>query len=224
MNEKRKTICIIANGEKPIEKILKDILEQADLVIAADGGSAICRELGILPDIIVGDFDSLKSITADIFPDSEIIEVIDQEHSDLEKALDVAISYEPECVHIMAASGLRGDHYLANILLLNNLELSGRTFKSEIYLYDNWGRMSLLEPGRHKFHNRKGQTVSFFSLGTLSKLTLKGFQYNLEDAFSKGNFTGLSNVIEEDECLLEFRGSKMLWYECFAEKEKLDNE
>jgi thiamine pyrophosphokinase len=213
------SICIIGNGEKPDARIMAEALKDMGLVIAADGGSRICAEMGIVPDVIIGDMDSTADGISEIFPDTEIIKICEQDSSDMEKALHFAEGYKPAQINIIAALGGRTDHLIANILVFNQYRSENNT---EICLYDNWGKLRYLNEGRHKFLNLKGRTVSFFSLGSISNLTLKGFRYNLENAEYKGYFGGLSNVYESEECVLEFEGDSLICYECYAAKGERD--
>ena len=217
-----KSICIIANGEKPDREVLRKALSGMGMVIAADGGSDHCRKLGIIPDVIIGDLDSTSDDIREIFPDSEIVHIMDQETSDMEKAIEYAMAYKPVRLNIVSALGGRTDHLLANILVFYHLNRYEKLKDVEIHIYDNYGEIRFLAPGRHIIRGKKGRTVSFFSLGDISNLTLQGFRYNLENHESKGYFSGLSNVYESDECVVEFSGSKMLWYECHETEGDID--
>ncbi|MDP8209239.1 MAG: thiamine diphosphokinase [Candidatus Stygibacter australis] len=213
-----KSICIIANGEKPDLSVLVRALSGVDLVIAADGGSNHCLDLRITPDVIIGDLDSAAPNIDKIFPKAEIIHLPDQDTSDMEKAVNYALGYKPDRINIISALGLRADHMLQNILIFYHFNQLKPLNEVEICLYDNWGKMKFLAPGSHTIRNKKGRAVSFFSFGSISNLTLKGFRYNLDNQKSQGYFGGLSNVYESDECLVEFDGSRMIWYECYEAK------
>lgn len=219
-----RSICIIANGEKPDSEVLKRALSGMGMVIAADGGSEHCRRLGVIPDVIIGDLDSTNDGISKIFPNSEIIHLEDQETSDMEKAIDYAMTFSPVRVNIVSALGKRTDHLLANILVFYHLNRFAKFQDVEIHIYDNLGVIRFLAPGRHKIKGKKGKTVSFFSLGDISNLTLQGFKYNLENHESKGYFSGLSNVYEADECVVEFSGSRMIWYECYDKEGEMIDE
>ena len=59
----KKRCIIVGAGELTVSKIP---VEEEDLVIAADGGYAYCRRLGIRPDLILGDFDSIDCANAEL--------------------------------------------------------------------------------------------------------------------------------------------------------------
>jgi len=212
MKQKRR-ICLIGNGEMPQPEVMKIALGGVDMIVAVDGGSGICRELNIVPDVIIGDFDSLPEDIGEIFPAAEMVTAADQNFSDMEKALVYALKYKPERINIMSATGKRSDHYLANLLCFDKFAAEHEGI--ELFIYDNFGVMRFLGVGTHLFQKRKGKTVSFFSLASMAGLTMQGFRYNLQQESFSDKFTGLSNVYEADECLVEFAKGRLIWYECF---------
>ena len=56
-------IIVIGNGERPSIELWDEIYKKGDIVICADGGADAARNLGIVPDIIVGDLDSIQPDT-----------------------------------------------------------------------------------------------------------------------------------------------------------------
>lgn len=208
-------VVIVANGEEPKEQQITAGIAEADFIIAADGGSSICYHLGITPQVIIGDLDSSRSDIAEIFAGSQIIRKHDQDSSDMEKALNYAVRLHPRRINIISSLGSRTDHLLENILIFYHFERYDPTGNIEICLYDNWGRIRFLQPGEHVIRNRTGRTVSFFCLGDLQDLTMHGFRYNVKHRDYKGYFGGLSNVYNEEECRISFKGNKLIWYECY---------
>ena len=83
-----------------------------DLVIAADGGLATLESLGIAPDVILGDFDSLGRI-----PDGEgvILHPVEKDDTDTMLAVKYALEKGYKDIWICCALGGRLDHLMANI-------------------------------------------------------------------------------------------------------------
>ena len=50
---------ILANGQISDRQAAAELLEAADLIVAANGGTHHCDQLGFQPDVVVGDLDSL---------------------------------------------------------------------------------------------------------------------------------------------------------------------
>ena len=212
--EQIEQIAIIANGDKPSKIVVEKALKGINLIIAADGGGNICADMDIEPHVIVGDLDSIYPEVLQKFEYAKIIHNHDQNSSDMQKALQYAMQYKPAKIKIFSALGYRTDHLLENILIFYYLNVENTDYeKVEISLYDNWGIFRYLDPGKYIFKNRKGRIVSFFSLREIIEITMEGFRYNLKSAKFDDFFGGLSNVYESDECFLEFKGSRLIWYE-----------
>lgn len=120
------TTVILANGEFPSSERTAALLKQADRIICCDGAAERLLAAGIVPDLIVGDMDSLplplqERFAGIIRPDK------DQETNDLTKAFKAAVDPLPEAIHILGATGKREDHTMANVSLLADYaaELAG---------------------------------------------------------------------------------------------------
>lgn len=102
-------------------------IKKGDFVIAADGGFAECKKLGVAPAVTIGDFDSCK-----ITPDGEIIKLpVEKDITDLDAAVGLALKNKCGEIHIYGGLGGRPDHSLANISLAARLSKSG----VGVYLY-----------------------------------------------------------------------------------------
>ncbi|MEJ2055547.1 MAG: thiamine pyrophosphokinase, partial [Calditrichaceae bacterium] len=98
-----KIIAIIANG-RPLEpELARKAVRPASTIIAVDGGALSCKESGIKPDFIIGDFDSITRELIEHYKDVEIIQVKDQYSTDMEKALNFASSLSPDNLIILSA-------------------------------------------------------------------------------------------------------------------------
>jgi len=117
---KTKTV-IFANGEADDLDFFGQIAENADYIICSDGGANFAAQLGIVPHLIVGDFDSLdKDVKADYksrqvafaeFP-------IGKDSTDLELAVELALQKPSDEIVILGGYGGRVDHFLGNIQTL----------------------------------------------------------------------------------------------------------
>jgi thiamine pyrophosphokinase len=113
-------IIIFANGDLPNLEKARALLRDGDFIIAADGGTRHALALGLVPNIIVGDLDS---INFDLRPLTEkgtqVIQFSsDKNETDLELAIQHALTLNPEQVIILAALGGRLDQTLGNIALI----------------------------------------------------------------------------------------------------------
>ncbi|RLC50988.1 MAG: thiamine diphosphokinase [Candidatus Cloacimonadota bacterium] len=199
-------IIIIANGELPSEEIMKSLKLDKDMIIAADGGARICRECGLVPYYIVGDLDSIKDEIGE-FKHSEIVKIESQDTTDMQKALDFAIQFHPEELHIYAALGNRCDHTLANLFLFFNFEYNG-----DLTVYDNFGCLKILKPGKHKLEGESGELVSFFSFSKLKNFKIKGLKYPVPLQNLKSNFYSISNEFTSANAEISFSEGRVLYY------------
>ena len=79
---------LICNGTPPTRTLARRLAARAELIVAADGGANIALRLGLRPDVIIGDLDSIKPASRKACASSLIIQVKRQDNTDLEKALD----------------------------------------------------------------------------------------------------------------------------------------
>jgi thiamine pyrophosphokinase len=202
---RKKVIAIIADGEKVnnIENILNDV----DVIIAADGGANICRICEVTPDYIIGDLDSIILENIKFFSKSKFVEVSEQSTTDLPKAISYALKLNPTKIKIIAAFGKRTDHTIANILIFQNYD---ELIPLEVY--DNFGVMNFYPPGKHYIALQSGQTISFFSITPIENLSLEGFKYPVIDTDYSNNFIGISNVAIDKNCSIKFNRGKLISY------------
>ncbi|KAA3615116.1 MAG: thiamine diphosphokinase [Calditrichaeota bacterium] len=203
-----KKIVIIANGEVPDGRFLKNLVKSANYVIAADGGLDICLANNIIPDCLIGDLDSFNSFPISISKSTNILRIPDQNTTDIQKALAHAATLNPQTIEICASFGKRTDHSLGNIIILNSYASD-----TKLIMHDNYGTFTSLKPGTTRFKNKKGQTVSLFSLVDVSNIHLSGFEFPLDRNNLVPPFLGVSNKICEDEAEIKFDKGKLLIYE-----------
>ena len=118
-------IIIFANGDLPNLEKARTLLYADDFIIAADGGTRHALALGLTPHIIIGDLDSLpENFEPSTFNGEIILFPKDKNETDLELAIQHALTLNPEQVIILAALGGRLDQTLGNISLLSDPRLS----------------------------------------------------------------------------------------------------
>lgn len=166
-----------------------------DLCIAADAGLLLCNSLGIEPDIVVGDFDSMEKPTVC----SELITApVDKDDTDTLLALRLGLERGCTEFHLYGCTGgERADHSLANIQALSFLCRRGaRGFMyGERFTYTVISSCTLeLE------RTREGGTVSLFALSDrVEDVSLEGLRYPLSHAELSADFPlGVSNHFAAD--------------------------
>lgn len=120
-----KRMLIFANGELPRLESAHSLLKPDDFIICADGGTRHALALGLIPNVIIGDMDSLPDTFQSSAFKGEFIQVsADKNETDLELALKYALAFHPEEILVIAALGGRLDQTLGNISLISDLRHS----------------------------------------------------------------------------------------------------
>jgi thiamine pyrophosphokinase len=170
------------------------------LVVAADGGARQAARLGLRPDVVVGDADSIEpAMLEELQVAGARIRLLPRakDASDTELAVTEARAAGVNAVTIIGAlGGLRFDHALANVLLATG----HRYPELELTLLDGSTRIRCLRAtaGRQAemvLNGRAGDLVSLFPVGTARGVTTHGLHYALSDeSLPAGTSRGLSNV------------------------------
>ena len=195
----------------------KESLPDQPLLIAADRGLVFLDRHGIVPDLVVGDFDSAGEDFAKRYlqahPEVEVHRYgWEKDYTDTEIAARYAADLGCGRIDILGATGTRIDHVLGSIQLLAMLLERGVCGR----ILDPCNRISM---HRESFLIRKkdqwGKYVSFFSWGgPVHGLTLKGFHFPLDEAdITSCETLTVSNQIEADTARVLLREGTLLMVE-----------
>lgn len=166
-----------------------------DLVIAADAGYRTCRALGLVPDLLVGDFDSMDQ-PADF---ARIVRLpVEKDDTDTTAAARRGLAAGCTEFHIYGGTGgARLDHTLANLQLLLLLRRSG----SRGYLHDDGFVFTAIENETMTVPKRRDRALLsvFCADGTARGVKERGVQYPLTDATLRSDLPlGVSNHILDE--------------------------
>ncbi|MCY1714318.1 thiamine diphosphokinase [Caproiciproducens galactitolivorans] len=182
--------CIII-GSAPGSRIPDGIDFDNSYVICADGGLDIANQNHIVPDLLIGDFDSVKG---DLPRDVETIRLQrEKDDTDMMAAIREALQRGYNEFTLLCSVGGRMDHSYANLCALQYLVSQG--CRAEIA--EDKCRVFLLNGGRLTLRDLKGSTVSVFPFGSaFCTVSYVGMKYPLRDAcISSVNPIGISNII-----------------------------
>ncbi len=101
----------VLNGHDLLLSQLRQLLARARFVVAADGAALRCRDAGRLPDVVIGDMDSLPVEVRDQFPLYQWEE--DQDYTDTQKLLRFVADRGDSAVVLAGIEGDLPDHSLA---------------------------------------------------------------------------------------------------------------
>jgi thiamine pyrophosphokinase len=196
---------LICNGEHPSRSLARRLARQCNFTVAADGGANIARKLGLTPDLIIGDLDSITRATRRFFSSTTVIRVARQDNTDLEKALDHIVTM-PSLgeVVIIGATGHRLDHTIGNLVVLSQYVRRLRP----VACGDGWHAFPVRSG--EKIHASVGTTVSLVPLNDCRGVTLKGLKYPLRDAPLRAGQVAVSNLVHRSPFIVTLRQGKML--------------
>lgn len=206
------TAVIFANGVLNRAPKLDELIHQAELVIAADGGANHCDMLGITPDFLLGDLDSIDPAVLTNYQHKGIAikrHPPRKDATDLELALDLAVEKGARMVWLIGALGGRWDMSVANILLA----ASAKYQDLHIFLAGQDCTMQILHPGPiHTIRGEAEQKVSLLALQSdVHGVTLTGFAYPLtEHTLLFGSSQGVSNLMLADEATVQHADGTLL--------------
>lgn len=215
----RKTAVLIGAGEMHGNAMhgnallcITEAAAGADMVIALDGGLSFCEENGIIPDHIIGDFDSLaaeKLVLLKKYPQSKILRLpCQKDDTDMLAAIRFGMENKITDFYLYGGLGGRISHSIANIQCLAFLKekgLMGRLIgdRCEILLIQN---ESLVLDRRHS------GMISVFAYGDpAGGVCIKGLKYELEDSLLTTAFPiGVSNEFIGKEAVISVRNGTLL--------------
>jgi thiamine pyrophosphokinase len=214
-------ITLIANGNINDPSALQEAIEDTDMIIAVDGGAKHCSHLGIGPDAIIGDMDSLSTAAVDEYKTQGIDLIrhpVEKDATDLELSLDFALEKNPTAIHIWGAVGSRWDMSVANLMLLALPKYS----YTSILIEDENQQAKMLIPGQiNRVESIPGAKLSLIPLcGDVTGVITRGLKYSLEsETLYFGQTRGVSNEFETREATITYVDGLLL---CIIFKSKIE--
>lgn len=186
--------CVIIGGGDCSAEILKKNISAEDFIICADSGFDIATESGFSPDLLIGDFDSIKAIPDNV---NKITLPVEKDVTDTVAAFNEGVERGFNSFILFGGTGGRFEHTFANISLMANASKSCITLE----IVDNKHIFRSITNSSIKIKHKENQQVSVFAFGDRAfGVTLKGFHYPLCD-YTLDPFNGAlgtSNDIVED--------------------------
>ena len=211
------TTVLVLGGNPPSEDLLFWRLEDADRSIAVDGGFLSFMHTDHLPDVLIGDLDSVSELDTleSKYPNLQVVRIKDQDTTDFQKAL-VWVKENSKTSHliILGALGKRTDHLITNLLIALTAEES-----LEITLDDDQEWIRRVTPSCPLLlTGRKGDGLSLLFLQECAGVETTGLKWNLkEDSMDCKQIVGQSNLCESDS--VEIRCDSGSFF-VFLEKER----
>jgi len=203
-------IIIFANGDLTNLEKARTLIRPEDFILCADGGTRHALVLGLTPNVVIGDLDSITKEERRKIDDVgvEVIKFpVDKNETDLELAIDHAVSLNPDQIFILAALGGRMDQTLANIALLSNLQLATCNIK----LTDGVEEIFFCRD-QVKVEGRSGDIVSLIPWqGEVTGVFTENLRWHLHREILYPDKTrGISNEMTADVATVQIRSGLLL--------------
>lgn len=196
---------IIAGGRLNNYEFYRHMINDNDTIICADSGCMSAHRLGIVPDVVIGDFDSFP-IKEAVAKNEKIVLPTEKDKTDTHECVCYAIEHGFDEILLLGATGTRLDHTIANIHLLkialdSNIKMKIVDEHNEVYLTDKEITLAKSD-GRH---------VSVLPIGKAEGISSEGLYYPMNGASMEfGNPYGVSNEFTENKAKISVNSGLLL--------------
>lgn len=183
-----------------------DELQKDDLVIGVDAGAYSLLQSGVVPAVAIGDFDSVtKSQMEEIRQKIKqvFIYATEKDETDLELALNYALTKNPQQIILYWVTGKRLDHFLGALFLLEKttIPINIRNAQNDIQLV-----AKEFQPTNSDF-----KYISIIPVTETATVSLSGFLYPVDQKILKRSETiGISNEITRSGAKVTVQAGKVL--------------
>ncbi|MGS0765528.1 thiamine diphosphokinase [Syntrophomonas curvata] len=203
--------CIImANGDYGDIQNYRWLLDEADIILCADGGANYAYQMGVLPAYIVGDMDSIKPQVRAYYEGHKIpFKKYPQrkDFTDTQLILELAEELGASEIIFVGSLGKRLDHTLSNLYCGAELALRGK----KIWHYSSDCSAYLVNT-EFTVEGEIGDKVSVLALSDMARgVYEEGFEYPLENVIlEKWNPYAISNVLREKRGVIRVQDGLLL--------------
>ncbi len=196
---------VIAGGTIGTPAFYKSILEPEDYILCADSGYLNAEKIGIVPNLVIGDFDSsdkngvTSGVPVTVLP-------VEKDRTDLHECIVCAIEKGATEIVLFGARGSRLDHSLAAISLLymgltQGVHIRSIDENNEIFLFEKY----------IEIEKREGYKLSLLPLTEVHGIYTEGLYYPLSGAsMFWGNPYGVSNEFIADKACVSIESGVMM--------------
>lgn len=198
-------VLLVLNGAFN-RKFLAETAAKYSFILAADGGVNKCLKAGIIPNLTVGDLDSITPKNKKILS-GHLVQISRQDNSDFEKALDYLKTLKTKQVDIILSYGGRLDFSLSNFLTASNyvkyFDIRFLFPKSVVYLLSKSAEIKA----------KKGARVSIIPLEEIKNISTQNLVYSLKNETLHLGQRGLSNIAKGNFAVKFTRGKLLVYME-----------
>ncbi len=166
---------LVLNGRLRWTAPLATLAREARPLLAADGGADTLARIGLRPERVIGDLDSLSTATRTWLGKDSLVHRPDQDRTDFEKALHHAfVDLELERLTVLGALGGRIDHTVFNLGIL------AREARGPDLVLRGEAEILLATSATLVLDATPGETWSFWTYDTATTVSLEGVRWPVE--------------------------------------------
>ena len=204
------TFIIVTNGVLENADKLRQLIREGYPLVCADGAADSLKAFNILPDVLIGDLDSIAPATLkDMEQKGVQVEKWppEKDYTDTELALLYCSQRKAKQVFLFGSVGSRLDHSLANVFLTVRAQKLG----IRLYLVTNTSIITMVDKELF-LEGKPGDLLSLLPItNQVTGATLKGFKYPLENAtIELGSTLGISNEFLTTETSIAVKSGYLL--------------
>lgn len=191
---------VFAGGEFSLPANIDDILKEQSIIVCADSGYDSAAKIGVVPDVIIGDMDSVEKNLPN--GAKQIKLNINKDDTDTEACINYLIEEGYSDITLICALGGRKDHELANIMLMvyaakRGVNLTIKSSNTEMFAVTDFLTVS----------GKIGDWLSLIPVfGDAEGVTLSGLKYPLENGcLSVGKTVGISNEFIKNQITIKVK-------------------
>ena len=184
-------VVVFSGGEEPLPPWASGEIPDDAYLIAADSGLDHALSVGLDPDLVVGDLDSVSPTGLHRTTATVQRHPPDKDATDLELALLAALELDPDRLVVLGGQGGRFDHLVATIALL----ASPRWEAVDLEWVSSRARVRFVRAGI-TLHGTVGTPLTLLAHGgAATGVTTTGLRWDLRGAvLHPGHTRGVSNV------------------------------
>lgn len=204
-------IVIVSGGTPPSYELIREELKDSSFLICADSGGECLHKYNIVPNFLMGDFDSISREALEFFRAQEncIVDTYpkDKDFTDTELVLNKAIDLGANEIVFLGCTGTRIDHLMGNVgMLLRCLKINVKA-----YIKDNNNIIEITDkPIRIK--KEKGTTFSLQAYcNKIEDLNIRGAKFELNHYdLTLGDPRTISNEFLNKDIDINFKSGILL--------------
>jgi thiamine pyrophosphokinase len=203
--------AIFLNGSPESSDLLRRVAGRADLIVAADGGARYALEAGVVPDLVVGDMDSLgEDLARKVERRGASLERHPVRKDEMDGQLAVLAARErgASAADLLCAVG----GGLGALFAIPHILLAAERIGLRSTVVADRVRMFVVEAGYRSVEGEPQDSISIFPLsGPATGITLEGMEYPLENAILEpGDTLGFHNELIGSEATVSVEEGTLL--------------